>query len=93
MKAEENLVERVAKSLAGVFPNGSDTLHYQYEKATDDYTDLANAALEASGLLPLLSAATTFIEECDRMGWGETSETALPGSFDLLRKAVNEVRK
>ena len=40
---------------------------------------------------PLLTAATTFIEEAERMGWGKTSETALPGSYDALVKAVKEM--
>ena len=50
------------------------------------------AAARLDQLEPLLSAATTFIEEAESMGWGKTSETALPGSYDTLVKAVREVK-
>lgn len=56
-----------------------------------EYVALAHEATHRR-FTTLLSAAEAFIAEAESMGWGEASETALPGSFDLLRKAVDEVR-
>lgn len=40
----------------------------------------------------LLSAAEAFITEAESMGWGKTSETWLPPSFDNLKAAVKDVQ-
>jgi|UniRef100_A0A6H1Z9Y5 hypothetical protein len=85
---DERLVEKVARSLAAAFPNGSDTLHYLYESAAGEYNELAKVAIDASGLPALIRAATDLVKEAEEMGFGKTSEKALPGSWDALVQAL-----
>jgi len=82
---EKQRVDRVAAAIAG-------ELDEKRFYSCPAFQSAARCAIEASGLLPLLSAATTFIEEAESMGWGETSEKAFPGSFDALLKAVREAK-
>lgn len=90
MEAEEKLVERVARAIWDSHELADFSVAPSIEKGF--HLNGARAAIEASGLLPLLSAAEAFIAEAESMGWGETSETALPGSWDTLVKAVREVK-
>lgn len=101
MEAEEKLVERVARSIVASLHEDASGFGYigdadnLTDVVVDDRVDMiaaAKATIDASGLLPLLSAAEAFISEAERMGYGKTSEKALPGSFDALVKAVREVK-
>jgi len=56
------------------------------------WTFFAKTAIAACGIHDLLHAATSFISEAEEMGWGKTSETALPGSYDTLKMALDKVR-
>ena len=47
---------------------------------------------EAAKFAALLTASEAFIREAEEMGWGTTSDTQLPGSFDSLVAAVRSVR-
>ena len=46
-----------------------------------------------AAMICALEAAQAFIEEAERMGWGKTSETALPATFDTLKMAVEGMNK
>lgn len=39
----------------------------------------------------LIRTASAFVEELRRMGYGETSERALPGSFDTFVEALERL--
>lgn len=41
----------------------------------------------------LLQAATAFVEELKSFGYGQTSEKALPGSYDALVAALERIKE
>lgn len=100
MEAEEKLVEKAAK--AAWRQRVRFFAEQDFDLSEDDPEDMvrrngvdgeARAVLNASGLLPLLTASEAFIREAEEMGWGKTSDKALPGSWDALIVALEEVKK
>jgi hypothetical protein len=67
-----------------------DAFNESYRRQAERAVAALNA--ERADHAALIRAATSFVEEAERMGWGKTSETALPGSWDDLKMAVKRTR-
>lgn len=81
----ERLVEKVARAIY-------DEMDLSDSLALPEATRYAGAAIDASGLSALICAATEFVKEAEEMGFGKTSDRALPGSYDNLLAALKEVK-
>jgi hypothetical protein len=92
----EEMIERVARAMCEATgtiwggPRGEADPDFAFVRVF--YISMARAAIEASGMNDLLRTATAFIEELKAFGYGETSEKALPGSFDAFIRAVNALK-
>jgi hypothetical protein len=84
MEAEEKLAEAILER-SPIFEDG-----FNRDRVLECIVEGIRQGRQQSS--PLLHAASLFISEAERMGYGKTSEKALPGSFDLLVKAVREVK-
>lgn len=89
----ESMVERVARAIAleHLDPETLAAVYPDLWFVAESYFDLARAAIDASGVEDLIRTATAFVEELRRMGYGETSERALPGSFDPFVEALERL--
>jgi hypothetical protein len=56
------------------------------------FVEAINAAIAKSDFPDIIRTAFAFVEELRRMGYGETSERALPGSFDPFLEALRKVK-
>lgn len=80
---DERLVEKVYRA-------ANDAAEQVDEHATEK---MVKAAIETTGILALIRAATDLVQEMEEMGYGKTSDRALPGSYDNLLAALAEVKK
>lgn len=87
-------------TFGGSVPVGGDEPNEEFVAASiEEAKDIAQNHYEAKigpalndKITTLLSAAEAFITEAENMGWGERSETALPGAWDNLKLAVERAK-
>jgi hypothetical protein len=92
MSDSEPIVGRVEKADYDLWKEGRITnLTVRRSKAPLDPQDVL-VDVSPHGMNDLLRTATAFIEELKAFGYGETSEKALPGSFDPFRDAVERMK-
>jgi hypothetical protein len=90
---DERLVEKVAHAIrdkCAELDQRDDVLDADAMLFSKEY---AVSAIEATGISALIRAATDLVKEAEEMGFGKTSETALPGSWDALIVALEEVKR